>query len=560
MKKAILFTLPLAMLVAACGGGNQGINKGDIFTAEFMEANKSIMLSSDPYVAKYEIGIDEKVSLGSNVDVSVDGTNPGLVNITNSDSKVAKYSLAVNKIIAPFGHSDFSSSTVSVQEMNFKVYRFSTSDGLNSTHYMTDEFGNELYRGSASIGNPNVSIINKDDRKSAQEYVRVLVTSEGSIKEFVYNVDGTISRSGDYAPKYGVGEILGQAQDTLKDYGHEDLVLITNNVGTADRYVIRDVKANKYVTSFEVPRDVKKYIAGDYLIYQYKVELEERATSYTYFEVDGAGAQHKYNLETYRINYMSGAKEKLDRKFVITDSKEFYSSDKVKRFCLVDVRAIREDRSLEPDTKSYFVNDNCDTVADVSGVGFKDLIVSNGKYISKNGVVYNEKLEEVNYIPGLDSTKDKDCHIYKENNFYGICDYDGKVLEAATNSSADRLLQGLYTLNDSSSYRTVKLEGNSVLSVVGSFKHSAYQMSDEHVEGTVHTIKLSDQGVKYSYNKISGLVLPRITTTDTEFATVDETTFFGETGHVYAKIYQTGTNDFYAIRSFERSVYAIPEI
>ena len=559
MKKAILFTLPLAMLVAACGGGNQGINKGNIFTAEFMEANKTVMLSENPYVANYEIGVDEKVSLGSNVTVTNDGSNPGLVEITNSDSKTAKFSLVAGKIIAPFGFGDFSSVPYSVAGHNFKVYKFTTTSGTTTTYYMIDEYGNELYRGDKAAPAPILRTLNKEERKSSQEYVSVIIASDAGTNEFIYNVDGSLSRSGAFAPAHAAGETLGYlVQNSMKDYGHEDVVYTHAQHNNADRYYFRDIKANKSITSIEVPNGATRFFVGDYLIYQYTVELEERATSYSFFYVGGGNVQHKCNLETYRVNYMTGAKERLERNFLFGNQKGYFSSDKVKRFELVDAQLIREDRSLEPDNKEYFVNDNCEMIADVSGVNFRSLIVSNGKYISKTGVVYNEKLEEVNYIQGLDTVTDPDCHVFIENGFRGICDYDAKVLEAAKNTAATRLLKGVYTLKDPVSYRTVKLEGNSVLSEVGSFKYETYSESGI-VPGTNHVKALSDGTVSYSYNELSGVVTPRVVSTDTEDFAVNAT-FFGETGKLNARVYYTSTNDWYALRSSERAVYAIPEI
>lgn len=558
MKKAILFTLPLAMLVAACGGGNEGINKGNIFTAEFMEANKTVMLSEDPYVANYEIGVDEKVSLGSNVTVTDDGSNPGLVNITNSESKTAKFSLVAGKIIAPFGFENFTSANYTIAGQNFKAYRFATTSGTTTTYYMIDEYGNELYRGDKAAPAPSFRTLNKEERKSSQEYVRVIIASDAGTNEFIYNVDGSLSRSGAFAPAHAQGETLGYlVQNSMKDYGHEDVVVSASTYNNAIRYYFRDTKANKSITSIEVPNVARRFFAGDYLIYQYSVELEERATSYTYFLVDG-GVQHKYNLETYRINYMTGAKERLERNFLISNQTDYFSSDKVKRFELVDAQLIREDRSLEPDRREYFVNDNCEMIADVSGVNFRNLIVSNGKYISNTGVVYNEKLEEVNYIPGLSTVADPDCHVFIENGFYGICDYDAKVLEAAKNTAATRLLKGVYTLKDPVSYRTVKLEGNSVLSQVGSFDYETYTEGGI-VSGTNHVKALSDGTVSYSYNELSGVVLPRVVSTDTEDFAVNAT-FFGGTGKLNARVYYTSTNDWYALRCSERTVYAIPEI
>ena len=530
MKKAILFTLPLAMLVAACGGGNEGINKGNIFTAEFMEANKTVMLSQDPYVANYEIGVDEKVSLGSNVTVTNDGSNPGLVDITNSDSKTAKFSLVAGKI----------------------------TSGTTTTYYMIDEYGHELYRGDKAAPAPILRTLTKEERKSSQEFVRVIIASDAGTNEFIYNVDGSLSRSGAFAPDHAQGETLGYlVQNSMKDYGHEDVVYTHAQHNNADRYYFRDIKANKSITSIEVPNGSVRFFAGDYLIYQYSVELEERATSYSFFYVDGGG-QHKKNLETYRVNYMTGAKERLERNFLFGNQTDYFSSDKVKRFELVDAQLIREDRSLEPDSREYFVNDNCEMIADVSGVNFRSLIVSNGKYISNTGVVYNEKLEEVNYIPGLSTAIDPDCHVFIENGFYGICDYDAKVLEAAKNTAAARLLKGVYTLRDSISYRTVKLEGNSVLSVVGSFNYETYTEGGI-VSGTNHVKALSDGTVSYSYNELSGVVLPRVVSTDTEDFAVNAT-FFGGTGKLNARVYYTSTNDWYALRCSERTVYAIPEI
>ena len=558
MKKAILFTLPLAMLVAACGGGNEGINKGNIFTAEFMEANKTVMLSQDPYVANYEIGVDEKVSLGSNVTVTNDGSNPGLVDITNSDSKTAKFSLVAGKIIAPFGYGSFSPEIHSVASHDFKVYKFTTTSGTTTTYYMIDEYGNELYRGDKAAPAPILRTLTKEERKSSQEFVRVIIASDAGTNEFIYNVDGSLSRSGAFAPDHAQGETLGYlVQNSMKDYGHEDVVYTHAQHNNADRYYFRDIKANKSITSIEVPNGSVRFFAGDYLIYQYSVELEERATSYSFFYVDGGG-QHKKNLETYRVNYMTGAKERLERNFLFGNQTDYFSSDKVKRFELVDAQLIREDRSLEPDSREYFVNDNCEMIADVSGVNFRSLIVSNGKYISNTGVVYNEKLEEVNYIPGLSTAIDPDCHVFIENGFYGICDYDAKVLEAAKNTAAARLLKGVYTLRDSISYRTVKLEGNSVLSVVGSFNYETYTEGGI-VSGTNHVKALSDGTVSYSYNELSGVVLPRVVSTDTEDFAVNAT-FFGGTGKLNARVYYTSTNDWYALRCSERTVYAIPEI
>lgn len=465
MKKSILLMLPFAMGLAACSGGSP-LDKGNIINEAFMERNFGDYVDvtkEKKVLEKVSIDLGEGFDIVTRVEswfITSDGAGKfGAYNAITNKYEVApgEYTL-VGSATQPFSvlYAGFSS-------MFFLTYV--TEEGEVATRHVVDPSGVEVFAMETDLdyevayGKKGVSLYNSyfsDYEREGNEYEVIFAYSYFSLEEgqfAVYNLDGSISRKGklsEYAA--AVGSVYwGMEYESMAEYGHPEISMaVTESSTGAERYAFYNSKEGKFICSVEMPAVEASFIAGDYFVGQYRTLVEERATTYDYF--DGTD---KYNVHTVRFNYTNGAKEELESKVIFADAvypTETYVDEKgVSKYAYFnDVRVIGSDKALEPTHYGFILDEKAEVAADVTGIEFDSLEKYGDQYFLVEDLgdygyalhVYDGKLNEVAYIPYVDASG----HVFQDDTGYGLVGYDGKVLLQATASYIDPVMDSEHFL------------------------------------------------------------------------------------------------------------------
>lgn len=432
--------LPFAMGLAACSGGSP-LDKGNIITEAFMERN-----FADEIDFEYEEKVLEKVSVDFGEGMSYYGKAASWVLTTDGATKLGAYSILDNKY-----HVEPGEHLISVQyaldaddEPCIPYLVYDTEEEEKVTRHYVDESGTEVFTMKADLdaeahyGEPSVSLyfryLEETEREGSEYYV-VYAFSNFALEEHcfaTYTLEGSVSRKGrvsEFVP--AVGSYYGYINSMAK-YGHPELYLVeSQTTGSGKRYAFFSSKEGKYVSSFEIPVNGRVFVSGDYYVVQYKTEVEERATSYDFYQ-----SKNKYDLHTFRINYTNGAKEEIESKFNFADAtnvKSYKDEKGVVRYTYFEkVKLINSDKSLDPENYGFLLDEKAEIAADVSGIKFDKLSKEGNYYVAVSEVstdvytlrVYDGKLNEVAYFPNVDATG----HIFQGEIGFGLVGHDGKVL------------------------------------------------------------------------------------------------------------------------------------
>lgn len=448
--------LPFAMGLAACSGGSP-LDKGNIITEAFMERN-----FAEPIDWQSEEKLLEKVSVDFGEGMSLVNQDASWFITSDGATKMGAYSIVDNKYHVEPGEYTFSVQyALDADDYPMTPFlTYVTEEEEKTMRHFVDENGVEVFKMEANLdyeastGNSSVNLFFRyleETEIEGSEYYLIFAASALGLEEHcfaTYTLEGSVARKGkvsEFVP--AVGSYTGYGVSMAK-YGHPELYRVeSQTTNSGKRYAFFSSKEGKFVSSFEFPANGKSFVSGDYYVVQYKTEVEERATSYDFYQ-----SGKKYDLHTFRINYTNGAKEEIESKFSFADAtapKEYKDEKGVVRYAYFEkVRLINSDKSLDPENYGFLLNEKAEISADVTGIQFNTLKKHGEYYVSVSLVsadvytlrVYDGKLNEVAYFPNVDETG----HIFRGETGYGLVGHNGKVILQATAQKIQHLKDEKY--------------------------------------------------------------------------------------------------------------------
>ena len=470
--------LPFALGLAACSGGSP-LDKGNIITPKFMERN---FRPNVPEVTEVKYDFESKVEVGSyNIEGYFDSTETkDWVIFSDEAGDLAVFSQSQGKFITPFvtleeGYIDSVDvgSYVDVPFAELGVYDDETEETWTWTVY--DELGNQPFTAVSLEAGEYVYITGRAleayERKDNEWFVAFMSGYVFEGQYAVYNLDGTISRKGAYSEwieQEGSAASLGYTE-TMAEYGQPELAKVSSSTVDGTRWSFYNLEESKFVSSFEIPKDARYYVAGDFFVFQELNEVEERATEYdVYFGGD------KFNVTTGKINYTNGSKETIDTKVLfaecVDNPSEIYDEKGVVKYGYAeDIRVIRDDKTLENSKFGFMLDENVNIAADVTGIYFEYLErLDNDHYFDTfSDIMYDGKLNEIAYLPNVDDVYEGGALRFVNNEgYYGLYSFDGKVILPAKYSSLFEVAENMLYAEDVEAIHFFKLENGALSEAV----------------------------------------------------------------------------------------------
>lgn len=428
--------LPFALIVTGCNGK---LEKGSIFNEKFMKANFAPDIEkSCEYVAPTRRTLDFGEyasdplftiywqSSSNNVKNFAYVTVPG---------KSGYFNFLENKYVLPMDTYSTTPSASAIKvagDIRFP-FNYKNEDGV-ITSFLYDEYGNKIFVGKTDtyVINLDSSIVGTKEGDEARTLVRVR-NGEKILAYAFYNVDKTLKEvltPEQYFEKYS----HSVERESMKSYGHPELVRKNFSLDSAIRYEIFDKEKGKFISSFYSPSGVDRFFVGDYFYYQVERVQQEREKSYDFF--DGT---NKKMLETHRINYLTGKDEKIKTNIVFSEctiDTLYDEKQNASYLYFSGVREIQKDKNLSPVERSIILNQKFKEVADVSGINFLG-IMPLGEYWTVDGTIYDSKMKEVGFIEGMCDVDNP--RIVEGDHGFGLVDYTGKYIVQPVYAGFDRL-------------------------------------------------------------------------------------------------------------------------
>ena len=494
--------LPFSLIITGCGG----LKKGSVFNEKFMQAN-----FGDKIEKAYEFVVPQKA------DLALEGTFNDPYFPTNPDTgaqhkylmflrqgdKSGYFSVVENKFVLPL--DNYYESGSSVKKANgfdlLFLYNFKFDEENVRTSYLYDEYGNEIFVGENGA--------NGDGGKSLWVYKETFEAPEGSdLKTLIkvckgtqynnvpvafayYTVDAKLKEVISAEEYYKRNPYMAMKEQSLAEYGHPELTLLFHNSGGAVNYYVLNTEKQKYVSTFSTPASANIIAFSDYIFYQVEKKPHEREDSaYTYY--DGA---EKVNLETYRVNYLTGKEEKIKTDFVlntiVSPTKVAIKDEKGNKtlLFLANTRQIEKDKSLSTIRRSVILDKNLKEVADLGGIDFLNIKPFGDKYWTVKYVVYDSQMKEVGYLPDL--TNVNTPRIAYDGG-YGLVDYTGKYIVNPSWGMIQKLDIGeYYYASNAKVHKVFKVEDEKAIEVgsldIEKYTPSAATGSNAHM--IVHDIE-----------------------------------------------------------------------
>jgi len=566
-KRALLILLPFAMAVTGCSGS---LKKSSIFNKKFLDMNAFFGMdgtTSNPdnlhFDEKYEFeGQKEEVlDLGTDVTPAPDGTYDDLLVLTKTDGSKGYFDLSTKKICVPVEKWKDAAITVEqVDDYGF-VARFFEAvkvEDEKEVLYIYDEYGNKVYSGDN--GAPSLQPI----------FVNELRDNVGARVQ-IY-VDGITVGYATYAIDYSFIEAqtldefvekhpYAQMGKSLERYGHPELVEIkVAETANETRYTVFNTKKEKYISTFAIPKQIsgnRLLHFGDYYYYQIVNEVHEREKKYDFNE-----GLHKYNVETYSVNYLTGkvstVKTDLLFKSFNASIRSLVDEKAVINYAYVtNAKYIEKDKTVNPVQHNLILGKNLDVKADVSGIPFPSLEKFGDNYII-DGTVYDSKLREVGYIanPGLKH------RIVNVGGLYGLVDHTGKyLLEPINDSISVSSYSGeYYRVRKDDTTRYIKLNEKEEVVDIASFTNEEYLWSSDTSSEPYVIYQKVEDSKQYVFNELDGTFTPQLEpqTGDVVIVNCEYLSTMNYTMSTDALVFQRGS-EYHAIYYTTHIINSLPE-
>lgn len=468
-KHSLLMLLPFALIVTGCNG----LGKGSIFNEKFMKRN-----FGEAITYKYEYSAPEKIELNFEEGVTPAETPEGDLFQVSKDGAKGFYSVLNNSYPIPLSLGltndlfiNDASTPNSSKNPSVKIRVMGGTKNVdgNVVLFIFDEYGNKLYEGNDAT---DISFsANFVSRKEAEgnERVEFKVVLDDVEQAFAYyNVDGSfkevLTRE-----QYFKKNPYTQYGASLAEFGHKELRYKVVDTGTGRRCAVFNTEKEKYVASFEIPKDASYTIIGDKIVYQVAELLPDRSEKYDY-----SSGNKKYSVSTFSVNYSNGNVKEIKTKFVFSSALstkyDYANGNGINKYKLFEqIQMIDKDKALSPIERDVILNENLKELADVTGTQFKSLTPFVGKYYVNETytTIYDSKLREVGKLRG--SVTEGTKRVVKDSR-YGIINHKGEYIEFPVYLSINPLgVTEHYLLETDTSWKIVKVTEKEKIELIKEF-------------------------------------------------------------------------------------------
>ena len=494
--------LPCALIITGCGG----LKKGSILNEKFMEKN-----FGEVFTETHEFTAPELFELDFEEGAVADITGEYDLFQVSKDGVKGLYSVITKSYVVPLSlgitsdfefHSTSTMGTARDPSVSLRVLCGTKVVEGETVLFVFDDYGNKLYEGVD--GTVTLSAL-KISRNVAEEKERteLKVLIDGAMAAVArYNVDGTfkdvLSRE-EYYRKNPHTEF----GSSLANFGHKELRYKVISNGDQERYVVYDTETEQYIASFDIPTGAEHYMIGDKVVYQVIEELPERAEKYDY-----SSGNSKYLISTYSVDYLTGKVKSLKTNFVLEESDDetnYFNEEGVYKYKLFQqIKEIGKDKVLSEVEREVILDENLKELADVTGVGFNDLVKFGEKhYINKTSkIVYDANLREVARIRGGVAN----LPVVSQTG-YGLMKHDGSFIELPVYKNIMQMgVKGYYLMESETSYKFIKLNENEEVEIIKEISKDDYLWDTVYYKFGVFTRKSDDKSV--AFDALSGQEVP----------------------------------------------------
>lgn len=437
MKKrlALLLGLVSVIVLASCSGGGSTNTPNPQGTGDWgaPEVSKNIeaeQQEQDPEAKEtnvYNVAANEVFERKHVVNANY--AQYGLLVLRNDSGYLGFYSLNHNKYLIERQFIEKAVQYTVTQDNNVGYLLKIVYDDIL---YVYDALGNKVYESDADADLSNIANVVDITSTCVNKKVYLTVEDETETVYYEYNTSGAISKVNkiptqvnvvveDDTPTFNKNSRYVDIQKIdLKKYGFDGYYLSAKG----ELFTVFDT-SNTPKSTFTIPTGAKVTIAGGKLIYQNAFITSDDETNYSYFD-----GNHKYIVETYQVNLLSGEKKALNTSYILNNVLGPYmDKDGVYNFALVTVK--RFDNKVLRTNEMVILNSEGVIVSNLNGYEPDNFVrIGTGYYNTETKVLYDGQMKEIAYLSAINPTfyPDYNCFIGTINNKYGVVNSSGNVL------------------------------------------------------------------------------------------------------------------------------------
>ena len=505
--------LPFALIVTGCSG----LGKGSIFNEKFMKRN-----FGEAVKQTHQIAEPEKFDLNFEEGVTPTETDQYDLFKVSKDGVVGYYNLLNKTYPVPLSvgitdnfkvTSTATTDTPQNPEVSLRVLSGTKEVDGNTVLLVFDDFGNKLYEGANGAVGLAASIMSRNVAED-KERTALFVMVGGEMKAVAfYNVDGSFKEvltSDEFIKKFP----YAQFGESLADFGHKELSYKVVELETplhevyARRCAVYNTKKEKYIASFEIPGSAYYTIIGDNIIYQVSQNLPERAEKYDYSINDD-----KFLIDTYSVSLATGKTKSVKTNFVLSESDDELNLANTKgifKYKLFEqIKEIGKDKVLSEVERDVILDQNLKEKADVTGIGFDDLVPFGDKYYANltYGFIYDSKLREVGRTRGTVIQKP---HLVRDGR-YGLMNHKGEYIEQPIYVNGAAIgNDGHYALATETNWKFVKVTEKEKVELIKEISKDDYALTGNFAKYIYATRKSDSKNVAFDVTNGQEIAIPEV--------------------------------------------------
>lgn len=427
MKKLLLWSLPLALLLTGCNSSSaKDVERKDLNKDVISQNAKEYKISDKTDITK--IKTVSSFNYDKEEFASTSYFNLGLAVTKNAQGYIGFKNILSGRAIT---RNTFEERWVTYEAQRDTYIGFILTIHYNGQKIIFDSNGFKLYEGTDEVSFESSYI---DDCVYLTKHI------VGKPNEYYMYTGNALAHISDLpiptptpAPDPEEDEPIDEfnfmsrytdiARLRLDKFGHAGYYM-----SSKDGLFTTFSGADNPVCTFSIPtsNDIVAGISGDYVYYQSIVETSDEAEEYSYIQ-----NSKKYVLNSYKIDYMSGKKESMDLDYVFESLLQYKDKDGIYSYSLATIRPIEKGRVLGA-SKTTLMDKKLNFIQDVSNEHIDSFYkLSNGNYYNiSTKILYNAELKPVVYLSALNPTVDAENGLFwgEKDGLIGAVNFSGRVV------------------------------------------------------------------------------------------------------------------------------------
>ena len=250
------------------------------------------------------------------------------------------------------------------------------------------------------------------DSGGTTQTIRNIINPDTQEREPYEDVSSYIP--GDYFDAYETDKI------SLEDYGLEGYYTVDNDL----LFIYND--ADELINQIHIPQNIYSgFVFNDSLIYQTRMVVNDVELPFTYSD-NGV----LYLLNTYKVNILTGEKEKIEFSYLIDEFYEFKDSEGNITYAIIEAREIEDKYLVDTFDYELIIDSDLNVLMDISGYDIQNLRKLNDDTIINFSTdkVYDEDLNFVFELPSSYTIlNEEELFLINYGGYYGLVNYNGIV-------------------------------------------------------------------------------------------------------------------------------------